>query len=91
MRDAWLRSSPLGLGLASQRLDPAVQQHDARIDPLRSAALEGELGSHLHVANEHSSTVATLAIDPETGLPGEVLHTTPTPSPTCLLALPPLV
>ncbi len=50
----------------------------------------GASGSHLHIANENSDTVVTFAIDDESGLPGAVLDVLSTPSPTCLLGLPPL-
>ncbi len=45
-------------------------------------------GSHLHVANQLSHAVVTVAVDDETGMPGALLDVLATPSPTCLLQLP---
>jgi len=39
----------------------------------------------LHVANERSSTVTTFRLDPDTGVPTELVGTTPVGSPTCLV------
>ncbi|TLM75523.1 beta-propeller fold lactonase family protein [Pseudarthrobacter sp. NamB4] len=39
----------------------------------------------LHVAHERSDNVATFALDPATGLPGPVVHSVQTPSPTALV------
>lgn len=42
----------------------------------------------LLVAGQHSDEVASLAIDPRTGVPGRVRHRVESPSPSCLLPLP---
>ncbi|WP_457947819.1 lactonase family protein [Pseudarthrobacter sp. alpha12b] len=43
-------------------------------------------GNWLHVAHERSDNIASIGLDPVTGLPGPALHNLPTPSPTALVA-----
>ncbi|MHC6594339.1 lactonase family protein [Arthrobacter sp. C152] len=43
-------------------------------------------GDWLHVAHERSDNIATFAVDPVTGLPGQRLHDVGTPSPTAIVA-----
>ena len=42
----------------------------------------------IHVADQFSDVIATFALDPDTGVPGEQLDALAAAAPTCLVAVP---
>jgi 6-phosphogluconolactonase (cycloisomerase 2 family) len=73
----------------------AVEGSGTRLRPVADVPSGGDWPRHhlvrdgwLHVAHERSNQVTTFALDPATGIPGEVIDQLETGSPTALVAAP---
>jgi 6-phosphogluconolactonase (cycloisomerase 2 family) len=73
----------------------AVEGSGTRLRPVADVPSVGDWPRHhlvrdgwLHVAHERSHEVTTFALDPATGIPGEVLDRIPVDSPTALVVAP---
>lgn len=70
----------------------AVRDGGGRLEPLADTECGGDWprhhlqhGSWIHVANQRSSTVTTFRLDPDTGVPTELVGTVAAGSPSCLV------
>lgn len=76
------RVSVLRLEADGERLRPIADISSGGDWPRHHLVADGRL----HVANERSGSIATFALDPDTGLPGALLGLIDAPSPTALVA-----